>query len=100
MFSRPPDFDFLTAVLLGDGFHDASREPVCQLCSLRTCKLLGPNLQGDEKGGHLTTPTWDNPTSRCLKLNPHGITPQHVPAHSAARGRPWRPRRTHPDRPR
>src|SRR5690606_33165383 len=95
LFSRPPDFDFLTAVLLGDGLHNASREPMCQLCSLRTCKLLRPNLQGDKKGGHLATRAWDNPTSRCLKLNPHGITPQHVPAHSAARGRPSPQSHTH-----
>src|SRR5690606_16134484 len=100
LFSRPPDFDFLTAVLLGDGLHNASREPMCQLCPFRTRKLLGPNLQGDKKGGHLATRAWDYPASRCLKLNPHDITPQHVPAHSAARGRPWRPHRTRPDHPR
>src|SRR5690606_3740979 len=100
LFSRPPDFDFLTAVLLGDGLHNASREPMCQLCPLRTRKLLRPNLQGDKKGGHLATHTWDNPTSRCLKFNPHGITPQHVPSHTPPRSRPSRPRRTHPDRPR
>src|SRR5690606_22196716 len=100
LFSRPPDFDFLSAELVGDGLHNASREPMCQLCPLRTRKLLGPNLQGDKKGGHLATRAWDYPASRCLKLNPHGITPQHVPEHSAARGRPWRPRRTRPGRPR
>src|SRR5690606_28150019 len=77
LFSRPPDFDFLTAVLLGDGLHNTSREPMCQLCPLRTCKLLGPNLQGDKKGGHLAARAWDYPASRCLKLNPHDITPQH-----------------------
>src|SRR5690606_20306811 len=100
LFSRPPDFNFLTAVLLGDGLHNASREPMCQLCPLRTRKLLGPNLQGDKKGGHLATRAWEHPASCCLKLNPHVITPRHVPAHSTVRGRPWRPRRTRPGRPR
>src|SRR5690606_31278636 len=100
LFSRPPHLNFLTAVLLGDGLHNTSREPMCQLCPFRTCKLLRPNFQGDKKGGHLATHTPNNPASRCLKLNPHVIPPQHVPAHSAARGRPWRPSRIRPGRPR
>src|SRR5690606_17328452 len=62
----PPYLDFLSAELVGDGLHNASREPMCQLCPLRTRKLLGPNLQGDKKGGHLATRAWDYPASRCL----------------------------------
>src|SRR5690606_42017197 len=34
LFSRPPDFDFLTAEFLGDGIYDPSREPLKQLPSL------------------------------------------------------------------
>src|SRR5690606_12200833 len=100
LFSRPPDFDFLTAEFLGDGVYDPSREPLKQLPSLRDSQLLRLNPQGNKKGRHLAALAPYYPAPCRLELYPHGITPQHVPVHSAERGRPWRPRRTRPGRPR
>src|SRR5690606_22822430 len=100
LFSRPPDFDFLTAEFLGDGVYDPSREPLKQLPSLGDSQLLRLNPQGNKKGRHLAALAPYYPAPCRLELYPHGITPQHVPAHSAERGRPWRPRRTRPGRPR
>src|SRR5690606_5256947 len=100
LLMSPPYLDFLTAELIGDSVDDPSREPLEQLPSLGDSQLLRLNPQDNKESSHLTALTPHYPSSCRLELNPHGITPQHVPAHSVARGRPWRLRRTRPGRPR
>src|SRR5690606_9360976 len=78
LFSRPPDFDFLTAEFLGDGIYDPSREPLKQLPSLGDSQLLRLNPQGNKKGSHLAALAPHYPAPCRLELYPHGITPQHV----------------------
>src|SRR5690606_14809589 len=100
LFSRPPDFDFLTAEFLGDGVYDPSREPLKQLPSLGNSQLLRLNPQGNKKGNHLAALALHYPAPCRLELYPHDITLQRAPGRSTGRGTPGRPRRNRPGRPR
>src|SRR5690606_25994050 len=98
LFSRPPDFDFLTAEFLGDGANDPSREPLEQLPSLGDTQLLRLNPQSNKKSSYLAALALHYPASRRLELYPHDITLQRAPGRSTGRGTPGRPSRTRPGR--
>src|SRR5690606_9104082 len=100
LYSQPPDFDFLTTELLGDGVNNPSREPLEQRPSLGNIQLLRLNPQSNIKGRHLATLAPHYPASCRLELYSHSITPQHVPGRSTGRDTASRPRRTRPGRPR
>src|SRR5690606_27189588 len=100
LFSRPPDFDFLTAVLLSDGLCESHRQPLGQLGPLHHAQLLGLDVQENRKGSHLAALALHYPASCRLELYPHDITLQRAPGRSTGRGTPGRPRRTRPGRPR
>src|SRR5690606_28477907 len=100
LFSRPPDFDFLTAELLSDGLCESHRQPLSQLGPLHHAQLLGLDVQENRKGSQLAASALNSSSSRHIELYPHPITPRLALARSTGRGIPGRPRRTHPVRPR